>query len=264
MKLLGMDFNLKLFFYLYGLNGLIVIDIVLITIAMIFQIPPDVALDIQIFDFFVCIILLCEWTINFYLSSPKKDFLKDKEHILALIASIPFDAVLPVVIPGINLLRYLRLLKLVRVLILFNRFFIGIKKFINKTNIDKIVFGGVLIVLIFTGLLYHFGPSYGLFDDFYFVVVTLTTVGYGDITPKTYNEKIISLMIITLGIFIFSTITAAISSFLTERLMKKDNYNIEKSLNEKFETMNDKLDSLEEENKVLRDEIKELKELLEK
>ena len=71
-------------------------------------------------------------------------------------------------------------------------------------------------------LMYFFGPSYDLFDDFYFVVVTLTTVGYGDITPVTFNEKIIALILIIVGIFIFSMITAAISSYLTDRLISED------------------------------------------
>lgn len=59
-----------------------------------------------------------------------------------------------------------------------------------------------------------------MFDDFYFVIVILTTSGYGDVTPQTYNEKVIAILFA--GIFIFSTITAEISSFLTEHLLKSD------------------------------------------
>lgn len=44
----------------FGLHGLIIVDILLITIAMLFTLPADIALDIQIFDFIVCIILLGE------------------------------------------------------------------------------------------------------------------------------------------------------------------------------------------------------------
>lgn len=265
MKLFGMELNRRMAIW-FGLHGLIIVDIVLITIAMLFYLPPDIALDIQIFDFIVCILLLIEWSINFYLSTPKTLFLKQKDNILGLIASIPFDVILPTVIPGVNLLRYLRLLKLLRIIVLFNRFFDGIAKFIDKTNLDKIIGGMVFVVLIFTLLMYIYGPSYELFDDFYFVIVTLTTVGYGDVTPKTFNEKVIAIILIIVGIFIFSTITAAISSFLTERLMDSEDENlvetIEKSIDEKFEPVNEKLENLKEENKLLRDEIKELKEMI--
>lgn len=267
MKLFGMEMNSRMAIW-FGLQGLIIVDILLITIAMLFTLPAGIALDIQIFDFIVCIILLGEWLINFYISTPKTLFLKQKDNILSLIASIPFDVILPVVIPGINLLRYLRLLKLLRIMVLFNRFFDVFEKFIKKSNLDKIVGGVFFIILIFTVLLYIYGSSYGLFDDFYFVIVTLTTVGYGDITPKTFNEKIISLILIVIGIFVFSTITAAISSFLTDRLLGEDDKEfinaISESLDDRFENVNNELKAVREENKILRDEISELKRLIEK
>ena len=257
----------------FGLHILIIVDIVLITIAMLFILPPNIALDIQIFDFFVCIILLAEWLINFYMSTPKTTFLKQRDNILSLIASIPFDVLLPSLIPGVGLLRYLRLLKLLRIIVLFNRFFDGFSRFINKTNLDKIIGGVIFTILIFTVLLWIFGPTYNLFDDFYFVIVTLTTVGYGDITPQTFNEKVISIALIFIGIFVFSTITAAISSFLTERLLEDEEGDIKQDIDEvmsgHFEMFENEIKSfheenkqLREENKLIREEIRELKELI--
>lgn len=237
------------------LHILIVIDIILITIAMFLELPSRIALGIQIFDLTVCIILLTEWCINFYLSTPKSTFLKQKDNIIDLIASIPFDVLLPVVIPQAGILRYLRLLKLLRVVALFNRFFTGFKKFIKDSNLDKILGGVLFTIILFTLLLYLFGPTYNLVDDFYFVVVTLTTVGYGDITPVTFNEKVITMVLIIAGVFIFSTITAGISSFLTDRLMSEDTEEVD----EKLDTIMDELKAIREENKELKKEIKKLK-----
>lgn len=267
MKLFGMELNKRMAVW-FSLHGLIIVDILLITIAFVFPLPKNIAQDIQFFDLFVCALLLIEWSINFYLSTPKTVFLKQRDNIVALVASIPFDFILSVSIPGVNLLRYLRILKLLRIIVLFNRFVDGLKIFINKTNLDKIFGGMVFTVFVFTLLMYIFGPSYGLFDDFYFVVVTLTTVGYGDVTPVTFNEKVITLALIIIGILIFSTITAAISSYLTERLMKKGDEemeaDIENTINENFEILNTKLENLDEENKLLREEIRQLKDLIEK
>ena len=166
------------------LNILIVIDIILITIAMLFTLPQNVSVNIQIFDFFICVILLFDWINEFKQCDDKKEFIKNINNFLSLIASIPFDVLLLNIIPGINILRYLRLLKLFRIIILFNRFFEGFKKFINKTNLDKIISGILFTVLIFTVFLWLFGSSFNLFESFYFVVVTLTTVGYG----TSYND----------------------------------------------------------------------------
>ncbi len=238
-----------------GLHGLIIIDIFLITIAMLFALPLNIAWDIQVFDFIVCILLLSEWIINFYLSKPKIVFLKQKDNIISLIASIPFDVILPAVIPGVSLLRYLRLLKLLRLFVLFNRLFNGISNFIEKTNMDKIFGGIIFTILVFTILLYTFGNDYNLFDSFYFVVVTLATVGYGDITPNTFNEKIITIILIFIGILVFSTITGAISSFLTDKILDNE----EKYIEDNFKKIIDELDKTHKENQILKEDMDTLK-----
>lgn len=259
MNIFGREINNRYALWI-SLNVLIVIDIILISIAMFYNLPKDIASYIQIFDFIVCIILLTQWIITFHMSKPKKVFLKQKNNWIDLIASIPFDVILPAVIPQVSLLRYLRLLKLIRVIALFNRFFNGLDKFIQKSNLDKIFGGVIFTILIFTLLLYIYGPSYSLFDDFYFVIVTLTTVGYGDVTPKTFNEKVIAIILIFVGIFVFSTITAAISSFLTERLLNDE----DEEIKGKLSSIQEDLDKLHDENEELKQEITELKDLLKK
>lgn len=47
---------------------------------------------------------------------------------------------------------------------------------------------------------------FSLIMCFYFVMTTLTTVGYGDLTPKTEFEKVIGILIMIIGIAFFSYI----------------------------------------------------------
>ena len=120
-------------------------------------------------------------------------------------------------------------------------------------------------VVIFTFLYLFFGSSNSLFESFYFVIVTLTTVGYGDITPQTYNEKILTMILILIGIVIFSTITASMSSYLTDNMIESEDDGIEevkKSVDEKSEHILSELESVRKENQELRDEINELKEII--
>ena len=129
-----------------------------------------------------------------------------------------------------------------------------------------LILGGVFFtILIFTLLLYAYGPTYDLFDDFYFVIVTLATVGYGDVTPHTYAEKLISIILIVVGIFVFSTITAAISSYFTDRLISREDEDID----ENFEYVSGELEDIKKdlarthkENEELKQEIRELKDLI--
>ena len=100
------------------------------------------------------------------------------------------------------------------------------------------------------------------------MIVTLTTVGYGDIVPQTFNDKIITILLVIVGIFIVSTITAALSSYLTDRLIGADETemmeDIKSIIEENSREVRDELKAVRDENKKLQDEINELKELIDK
>lgn len=61
MQIFGKEINIRYFLYTKGLPALIIVDLFLITISLIFEIPNDVMLNIQQFDLIVCIILLGEY-----------------------------------------------------------------------------------------------------------------------------------------------------------------------------------------------------------
>lgn len=264
MQIFGKEINIRYFLYTRGLPALIIVDLFLITISLIFEIPNDVMLNIQQFDLIVCIILLGEYFLNLFLSGSKKLYIFDKENIIGLIASIPFDYILPLISPvalPVVFLRYLRIFKLIRVVKLAQ--FDIIKDLFRKTGLHKVLIGIFITILIFWAAFFLFSPSYGWVDDFYFVIVTLTTVGYGDVTPKTYNEKVLAIILILIGVFVFSVITALMSSFLTDRILDDDEEDrvseIYETIEEKSENIMAEIKSVRMENKQLKDEANELK-----
>ncbi|HEX5271612.1 MAG TPA: potassium channel protein [Gemmataceae bacterium] len=57
-------------------------------------------------------------------------------------------------------------------------------------------------LLILAGTLgYHLLEGWSLFDSLYFTVVTLTTIGYGDLTPKTDGGKLFTMVLVLGGVF---------------------------------------------------------------
>ena len=86
-----------------------------------------------------------------------------------------------------------------------------------------------------------------LFDSLWFVVSSLTTVGYGDVLPDSVIGKVISLILLIVGVLIFSAITAALASYFNKKLLNEGT--------EELKTIKDKLDSNEKELKELKEEI---------
>ena len=54
-----------------------------------------------------------------------------------------------------------------------------------------------------------------IWDVFYFGMVTITTVGYGDITPDTAAGKVLTVLLFSIGVVIISIMTGSIASVMT-------------------------------------------------
>ncbi|MDJ0925029.1 MAG: potassium channel family protein [Acidimicrobiia bacterium] len=72
---------------------------------------------------------------------------------------------------------------------------------------------GILAIGLITGgaLFYRNFEDLSWIDSFYFTIVTLTTVGYGDIAPETYPGKVFTMLYLLIGVGVlvsFVTITA--------------------------------------------------------
>jgi len=63
----------------------------------------------------------------------------------------------------------------------------------------------------------NFSPKYlrGVWDGFWWAAVTLTTVGYGDKTPKRFAGQLFGFLVVLIGCVFFASFTAAITAKLT-------------------------------------------------
>jgi len=61
------------------------------------------------------------------------------------------------------------------------------------------------IILLIGAVLYHWLEGWSWIDSFYFVVITLTTIGYGDLTPTTSITKLITIFYGINGVIVLLT-----------------------------------------------------------
>ena len=146
-------------------------------------------------------------------------------HMVTLYSLIDLAAILPVGgLRGLRVFRLVRILRLIRFLD-SRRFFFGTVRTVHL-YVVRVAFTLVCIPFVSAGLIFyaeHGTPAgreqFGdFFDAFYFSVVTLTTVGFGDQVPVTDHGRAITLLMITAGIvFIPWQVKNLIAHFLTTR-----------------------------------------------
>lgn len=257
-----------------GLSLLIVIDLILITLTLVSNVPENIYYGIIVFDTILCIVLLIEFFTRFFKAENKRQFFL--RNWLELIAAIPFDLImLPFALNYARFLRLLRVLKFIKVIALFSQFLETIDVFLKKTHLDE-VFGITLLVVLASTLgLYLFDPSINsLFDSLWFVLSTITTVGYGDILPSSGVGKIIGLIILIIGVLLFSAITGAMATYFARKFFANEDFNITEnddniellkedlSFNKQnLNTVHSKVDKLDNDVESLKKELEEMKEL---
>ena len=103
--------------------------------------------------------------------------------------------------------------------------------FIQREKLHRLLLILMILILLSTIGIMFFEPDTSLSDGFWWSIVTLTTVGYGDITPNSFTGRLIGILIMFLGIGIIALFTASIASiFVTLQLRKErgmSSYNLE-------------------------------------
>jgi voltage-gated potassium channel len=151
--------------------------------------------------------------------------LKDKfKYMLTPLAIIDLIAILP----NFRALRFLRLFLVFRLFKLF-RYTINVNEFAKVMVTKKFELITILILLGFVMFLFSTAIFFfegdgkntninSFFDAFYWSLVTMSTVGYGDISPTTTEGRIITILLILSGIAIVSLITSIMVSAFSEKI----------------------------------------------
>jgi voltage-gated potassium channel len=127
------------------------------------------------------------------------------------------------VIRGLRLLRVFRVLKLVHFVGEASQLRIALQASVRKI----IVFlGAVLMIVVIVGSAMYLieGEEHGLTNipvSIYWAIVTMTTVGYGDVAPQTPLGKMLASVIMILGYGIIAVPTGIVSVELAGVARKK-------------------------------------------
>jgi voltage-gated potassium channel len=187
--------------------------------------------EFLILEWIFTFLFTVEYGLRLWLSKRKWGYVLSFYGLVDLLAIIPSflslflaNTQFLVVIRGLRLLRVIRILKLARYMKEAETLKIAMKN--SRTKI-QLFLGSVMTIVLIMGTIMFIveGPQNGFTSigmSMYWAIVTLTTVGFGDITPVTPWGKFFASVIMLLGYAIIAVPTGIITSEMTSAKNKED------------------------------------------
>ena len=155
-----------------------------------------------ILDYFIWALFVVDLIIKLVISPNRGNYLR-RHWLEVLVVVVPF----------------FRPLRILRIFVFGSRAWVGIRRLVN---VDFLLVYGVGLVFIaatiVTSVEGGVGASIHSFADaLWWSVVTITTVGYGDVVPITLVGKAVAVVLMLGGIAFFSGVTANLATFLIRR-----------------------------------------------
>lgn len=174
-------------------------------------------------------------------------------NIFDLLAILPFSTIF-------SFFRLARLTQIVRISLIFR--VIGLSGKLTR-NLHRFFYGTGLvymlyisaILLVVSSAIFSQVEHVSFGNSMWWAIVTVTTVGYGDITPTTPIGRALAVILMFLGIGLIGTLTSAITNIMGRTFGHEDDFVAESNL-----TMQE-IEELHQEIRQLTASVNELKAL---
>lgn len=208
----------------------IIISVALVIIESVHKFKADYQVFLTAGEWFFTVLFSLEYILRIYVTRKKRAY------IFSFYGIVDFLAILPtyvsLILPGTHYLMVIRILRLMRVFRIF--------KLTGYTSEAKILamaltasrrkifvfFSTIAVLVVVIGAIMYVieGPQYGFKDiptSIYWAVVTLTTVGYGDLSPQTFAGQFFASVVMVLGYSIIAVPTGIMTMELSNIANKR-------------------------------------------
>jgi len=194
--------------------GLLVLNLLFVAVyvAQTYPLSAETRTQLWRLEVLIALIFAVEYALRVYGAADRLAEFTNGYTLVDLVALVPTFVLLVLPVTAIPLnVGYLRVLRVVRVLRFYRftddaEFFFGTIHD-NTLRAVKLLLTVLVLFFVSAGLFYSAevqeNPGLATFgDSFYYIVVTITTVGFGDITPVTVVGRWVTVAAILAGIII--------------------------------------------------------------
>lgn len=205
-----------------GIHVLIVLNLIAFAVETLPNLDPEISRFLDSFEIACVIIFSVEYLIRL-VSAPNR-----LKYAFSFIGLIDLLAVLPFYFYGVidwrtlrafRMLRLIRGLRLVRFNKAMDRFALA-ARMVREEIILFLLVAFIVLYLTSAGIYYFENEAQpeafaSIFHSFWWAIVTLTTVGYGDIYPITVGGKVFTFFVLIVGVGVITIPAGLVASALT-------------------------------------------------
>ncbi|MFK7782043.1 ion transporter [Psychroserpens sp.] len=216
-------------YFAFFIQALILISIVTFSVETIPNLKPQTKTILFAIEIFSVSVFTIEYLLRIYVADSKPKFVFSFFGIIDLLAILPFYLSFGIDLRSLRALRFLRLFRILK-LVRYNKAMNHFTRAIKTAKEEILLFVFITLILIYFSAvgIYYFEneaqPEHftSIFDSLWWAIITLTTVGYGDVYPITVGGKVFTFFILMIGLGIVAIPTGIISSALTKSIDKKE------------------------------------------
>ncbi len=216
-----------------------IIQFLILASAIAFVLETEEVFDkyethFHIIDWAFLVLFTAEYILRIYTAPVKKEFIFSFFGIVDLLAILPSLVLIPGLrqVPGFRVLRILRFLRVFRIF-KATRFILAMDRMIDAlTEVRRELLALVILSSMFVYLaacgIYFFEKdaqpeAFGSIpDSMWWAIVSLTTIGYGDVYPVTPGGKIFTALVALVGVGLIAIPSGLLASVLTEARVEEE------------------------------------------
>lgn len=205
------------------IQSLIVLSIITFSLETLPDLTDENRGYLRLIEIVIVFIFTVEYVLRIYITEKKLTFIFSFYGIIDLIAIVPFYLMSGLDLRTVRLFRLFRLIRLLK-LFKYSKALSRFKRAVIIAKEELVLFGFLASIMIYLAAvgIYFFENSAqpdqfsSIFHSLWWAVVTLTTVGYGDMYPITVGGKIFTVIMLTVGLGIVAVPTGLVASALSQ------------------------------------------------
>jgi len=206
--------------------SMIVLSVAVVSLETVPNLPPAIAKSLRVVEWALTALFTIEYGLRLLAVRRPLAYAGSFFGVVDLLAILP--SWIGLFFPGARVLLLVRALRLLRIFRIFKLArYVSEAQVITKAlqasarKISVFLLSVCTIVIIVGSMMYLVeGPEHGFTSiprSMYWAVVTLTTVGYGDIAPKTPLGQAIASLVMILGYGIIAVPTGIVSAEMAQQ-----------------------------------------------